>query len=322
MHRFVTTLIIAAAATGAISKTSCATEIVIGHPQTPYTDATSAIFKAVMEDRLGVQVRVVHVSGAVAFKAMDANRGDIDIDTGMQMPNNQSLVDEYVTKKGTVVVAKNSWQFSQGICTTKAAADKYGIKSVYDMARPEVVQLTAKQGGNQGEYWVGAADWNSAAIDKVRARFYGLNELYELTHSAPELEYARVSNAIKTGGAIFWACDSASNFIFPKGSVVLLDEPKHDPAKWHPVIPSKDPDWYNLSKVETSWPPVTVTVAYAKHLQTDLPEVARFLERIKITADMVGAWTYTTVVEKRDINDYARQWVRDNQAIVNDWFGK
>jgi glycine betaine/proline transport system substrate-binding protein len=299
-----------------------AAEIVIGNPQTPYTDAIAAVTKAVLEDRLGVQARTVHASGAVIFKAMDANKGDIDVDPGMQMPNNQSLVDEYVTRKGTVIVASNSWQFGQGICTTKSAAERYRILSVYDMLRPEIVQLTAKNGSSKGEYWVGAADWNSAAIDKVRARFYGLTELYELTTSSPEFEYARVSNAIRSASAIFWACDSASNFIFPKGSVVLLTEPPHDPAKWHPVLPSKDPNWYQLSAVETSWPPVTVTFAYAKHLQTDFPEVARTLERIKMTADMVGEWTYATIVEKHDVTEYAKQWVKENGQTVNGWLAR
>ncbi len=306
----------------AIVSPLAAAEIVIGNPQTPYTDAIAAVTRAVLEDRLGVQARTVHASGAVIFKAMDANRGDIDVDPGMQMPNNQSLVDEYVTRKGTVIVASNSWQFGQGICTTKSAADKYDIRSVYDMLRPEIVQLTAKSGGGKGEFWVGAADWNSAAIDKVRARFYGLTELYELATSSPEFEYARVSNAIKSASAIFWACDSASNFIFPKGSVLLLDEPRHDPAKWRPVLPSKDPNWYQLSVVETSWPPVTVTFAYAKHLQTDFPEVARTLERIKMTADMIGTWTYATIVEKHDVNAYAKQWVNDNAGIVNGWLAR
>src|SRR4051812_27081640 len=63
-----------------------AAEIVIGNPQTPYTDAIAAVTKAVLEDRLGAQARTVHASGAVIFKAMDANKGDIDIDPGMQMP--------------------------------------------------------------------------------------------------------------------------------------------------------------------------------------------------------------------------------------------
>ncbi len=295
-----------------------AAEVVLAHPGSPYVDAILSVIKAVVEDRLGVQVRLVHASAPVAFKAMDANRGDIDVG-GVQLPNSQNLVDEYVTRKGTVVLLSNSWQLQQGICTTKSTADKYGIKSIYDMTRPEVVQLTGKSRSGKGEYWIGAADWNSTAIDRVRAQFFGLTELYELTTSQADLEYARIANAIKTGSPIFWACDTASNFIFPKGSLEMLSEPPHDPAKWHPVLPSQDPDWYRKSSIETAWPPVRVTFAYAKHLQNDLPQVARFLEGMKLTADMVGAWTYATFSEKRDLDEYAREWVAENSATVNGW---
>jgi glycine betaine/proline transport system substrate-binding protein len=296
-----------------------AADVVLAHPGSPYGDAILAVTKAILEDRLGVRVRIVHASAPVAFKAMDANRGDIDVLGSMQLPNSQGLVDEYVTRKGTVVVAPRSWQFEQGLCTTKAMADKYGIRSIYDMTRPEVAHLTAKGGDGKGEYWVGAADWNATAIDKVRARFYGLDQLYTLTTSQADLEYARVASAIKLGSAIFWACDTASNFIFPKGSLAMLAEPPHDPAKWHPVLPSQDPDWYAKSRIETAWPPVHVAYAYAKHLQAGSPEVAHALEGIDLTAELVGAWTYATFSEKRDLDEFAKEWVAKNATTVNAW---
>jgi glycine betaine/proline transport system substrate-binding protein len=306
-------------AAGFVAPPTRAAEVVLAHPGSPYGDAILAVTKAILEDRLGVQVRILHASAPVAFKAMDANRGDIDVLGSMQLPNSQSLVDEYVTRRGTVVVAHNSWQFQQGLCTTRATADKYGIKSIYDMTRPEVVHLTAKGGDGRGEYWVGAADWNATAIDKVRARFYGLDQLYNLTTSQADLEYARVASAIKTGSPIFWACDTASNFIFAKGTLAMLDEPPHDPAKWHPILPSQDPDWYQKSRIETAWPPVRVAYAYAKHLQTDFPEVARCLEGIDLTAELVGGWTYATFSEKQDLDVFAKEWVAKNATTVNQW---
>jgi glycine betaine/proline transport system substrate-binding protein len=237
----------------------------------------------------------------------------------MQLPNSQSQVDEYVTRKGTVVVAGNHWQFQQGLCTTKATADKFGIKTIYDMTRPEIVHLSAKGSDPKGEYWVGAADWNATAIDKVRARYYGLDQLYNLTTSQADLEYARVASAINTGKPIFWACDTASNFIFARGALVMLEEPAHDPAKWHPVLPSQDPDWYQKSRIETAWPPVRVAYAYAKHLEADFPEVAHLLQGVELTPELVGTWTYATVTEKRDLDEYAQEWVSKNAGLVNSW---
>jgi glycine betaine/proline transport system substrate-binding protein len=303
----------------ALSPAPYAAEIVLAHPGSPYGDAILAVTKVIIEDRLGIPVRIVHASAPVAFKAMDANRGAIDVLGSMQLPTSQSQVDEYVTRRGTVVVAQKYWQFRQGACTTKATADKYAIATIYDLTRPEIVELTARAGDAKGEFWVGAADWNAAAIDKVRARFYGLDQLYTLTTSQADLEYARVGNAIKAGAPIFWACDTASNFIFPRGAVAMLTEPPHDPAKWHPVLPSQDPDWFEKSRIETAWPPVRVAYAYAKHLQTDFPECAHLLEGIELTADMVGGWTYATFTEKQDLDEYAKSWVKANAATVDRW---
>lgn len=302
----------------ALIHTARAAEVVLAYPVTPYGDAFMAITKAIIEDRLGVQARLITSSNPVIFKAMDANKGDMDIGT-VQLPNSQSLVDEYVTKRGTVVLTNNFWQFRQGACTITPVAEKYGIKTIYDMTRPEVVALTAKGGDRKGEYWVGAAEWNSTSIDKARARHYGLTELYNLATSQPDLEYARVASGIKTATPIFWACDGASNFIFPKGAIAMLEEPPHDPAKWHPVLPSQDPDWYQKTQADTAWPPVRSGFVYAKHLQTDFPEVARLIEGIKLTPELIGNWTYATVTEKRDRGEFAKEWVKNNPAIVNGW---
>ena len=298
---------------------AAAAEIVLAHPGSPYGDTILAVTKAIIDDRIGVPVRIIHASAPVAFKAMDANRGDIDVLGSMQLPNSQGMVDEYVTRKGTVVMAQKHWEFQQGLCTTTSIADKYGMKTIFDMTRPEIVHLTAKAGDEKGEYWVGAADWNATAIDKVRARFYGLDQLYNLTTSQADLEYARVASAIKSGAPIFWACDTASNFIFSKGALLMLEEPPHDPAKWHPVLPSQDPDWYQKSRIETAWPPVRVHMAYAKHLQTDFPEIAHLLDGMQLTPELVGGWTYATVTEKHDLDSYAREWVRDNPKVVDSW---
>jgi glycine betaine/proline transport system substrate-binding protein len=308
-------------ALGLLSQPVRAAEVVLAYPSTPYGDAFMSVIKAIIGDRLGVQARLLSSSNPVIFKAMDANRGDMDIGT-VQLPNSQSLVDEYVTRKGTVVLAPNAWQFQQGACTIKPVADKYGIKSIYDLTRPEIVHLTAKGNDNKGEYWVGAAEWNSTSIDKARARHYGLTDLYNLTTSQADLEYARVSSAIKTATPIFWACDGASNFIFPKDAIAMLSEPAHDPAQWHPVLPSQDPDWYQKTKVDTDWPPVRSQFVYAKHLQSDFPEVARLIEHIKLTPELIGTWTYATISEKRDRDDYAKEWVKNNPAIVNGWMAQ
>jgi ABC-type proline/glycine betaine transport system substrate-binding protein len=92
----------------ALSTSTQAAEIVIGNPETPYETRTDAVLKTVLENRPGVQVGAIVASGAVVFKAMDASKGAIDIDPGVQMPDNQSFYDEYVTRRRTVVAGAGS----------------------------------------------------------------------------------------------------------------------------------------------------------------------------------------------------------------------
>ena len=59
-----------------------------------------------------------------------------------------------------------------------------------------------------------------------------------------------------------------------------------------------------------------------QHLQTDFPEVAHLLDGVELSAGMVGTWTYATVTEKRDLDDYAKEWIRNNAATVNGWLAR
>ena len=77
-------------------------------------------------------------------------------------------------------------------CTTKAAKDRYGLASVYDLTKPEIVELTDRNGDGKGEIWMGAPGWASTNIHKVRARDYGFADLYELTVSEENLALHQV----------------------------------------------------------------------------------------------------------------------------------
>ena len=49
------------------------------------------------------------------------------------------------------------------------------------------------------------------------------------------------------------------------------------------------------------------------------PEAAAMLANVKMTTDLVSGMTYALVVAKADPNEYAKQWVKDNSALVDSW---
>ncbi len=142
--------------------------------------------------------------------------------------------------------------------------------------------------------------------------------------TSPESEetiiLSKVDADAKAGKTVIWAC-YAPHHIFAIHDIVMLEEPEHDPAKWNPILPKDDPDWYDKSVVATSWPPIGSHMVYSKRLITAAPEVARMIDRMKLSTALINEWAFEISVNDRDPLEYAREWVSNNQSEVKGWLG-
>ena len=43
------------------------------------------------------------------------------------------------------------------------------------------------------------------------------------------------------------------------------------------------------------------------------------LQNVTLNTDQVSSMTYALVVDKKDANEYAKEWVSDNSSTVEDW---
>ena len=294
--------------------------IIVGQLNWAYAKVMTNVMKMIVEDNLGVKVDFVPGNHPVFFKAMDQGRGDVDIHPEVWIPNNQGLVDKYVNEKGTVGLTSKTFDAMDAFCTTKAAKDQYGLASVYDLTRPEIVTLTDRNGDGKGEIWMGAPGWNSTNFHKIRARDYGFADLYELTVSEENVILAQIDADAKAGRVVVWAC-YLPHHIFDIHELVILDEPEHDPAKWKFVDASSDPDWFEKSYIATSVPPITSHIAYSKRLETAAPGVVKLLNGIDFGTQVINSWSKAVAVDERDPVEYAREWVDNNQELVKSWLG-
>ena len=320
MSKRIATILMGAVCLVSGTAVHAAETVVIGQPNWAYAKVMTNVMKVVVEDNLGLKVEFVPGNHPVFFKAMDQGRGDVDIHPDVWLPNNQGLVDEYVNGKGTVALTSPTFDAMDAFCTTKAARDQYDLASVYDLARPEIVELTDRNGDGRGEIWMGAPGWASTNIHKVRARDYGFADLYELTVSEENVILAQIDADAKAGRVVVWAC-YLPHHIFGMHELVVLDEPEHDPEKWKVVDASTDPDWYEKSYVATSFPPISSRIAYSKRLDTAAPNVVDLLNRIEFGTQLINDWSSAVAVDERDPAEYAREWVDDNQALVKSWLG-
>ena len=304
----------------ATSSAQAADKVIVGQPNWAYAKAISNVIKVVAEENYGVEVDFVPGTHPIFFKAMDQGNGDVDIHPDVWLPNQQSYINEYANEKKSVVLTDEKFAAASGFCTTRKARDEHGLVSIYDLTKPEIIALTDADGDGMGELWVGAPGWTSTAIDKVKARDFGFADLYDLTESEETIILSKVDADAKAGKTVIWAC-YAPHHIFAIHDIVMLEEPEHDPAKWNPILPKDDPDWYDKSVVATSWPPIGSHMVYSKRLITAAPEVARMIDRMKLSTALINEWAFEISVNDRDPLEYAREWVSNNQSEVKGWLG-
>jgi len=297
-----------------------AAELKMGLASPAYHSGIGYIIKTVVEANFPSTVEMLPGSVNAIYKAMDV--GEINIYPVTWLPNNQGVYDEYVARKGTVTCSDAGWTVSQGFMTTAAAQEKYGIRSISDLLRPEVALLTDTGHMGKGEIWVGEPQWQSTAIDKLRAKGYGFADLYELQTYGEAVAEANLSAALSTGDVVILAGDDMMAALFPKGSVGFLSEPKHDPDKWHPVQPTESPDWFDKGYVATSWPVATSYICYNSALRQVDPAVAEFIDRIRIPTDDVKDIVYSISVLKQEPEVVARDWIQKNPDKVKEWLGR
>ncbi|MCY3873696.1 MAG: amino acid-binding protein [Rhodobacteraceae bacterium] len=308
---------IAAAAISALGASAAqAADLVIGVPNWPSVNATAHVLKVIIEDNYGLDVELQNGTNPIVFEAMDS--GSMHVHPEVWLPNQANLHDKFVKTRGSVVMNPNGVASFQGMCVTKYTADTYGVSKLSDLTNPDVAELFDTDGDGLGEVWIGAAGWASTNVEKIRAKSYGYDATMELKEMDETLAMAEVDNAVVQEKPIVFFCYTP-NHMFALHELVILDEPKYDAAKWNVIQPTDDPDWLNKSSAPVAWDLAYLHIHYAATLETDQPEVASLLSKVKFDTDIVSGMTYALVVEKQDPADFAKTWVANNADMVERW---
>ena len=293
-----------------------AADVVIGVPNWPSVAATASILKVVLEDNLGLEVELQNGTNPVVFEAMDS--GSMHVHPEVWLPNQSNLHDTFVKTKGTVKMNPNGVPAFQGMCVTKATADRTGIKQLADLADPDMAKNFDSNGDGRGEVWIGASGWASTNVEKIRAKSYGFDETMELVEMDETLAMANVDAAVAKDENHVFFCYTP-NHMFALHDLVILEEPAFEASKWNVIQPTDDPEWLEKSDAPIAWDLAYLHVHYASALEESQPEAAAILGNVKLTTDLVSGMTYALVVEKADPDEYAKQWVADNSELVDSW---
>ena len=270
----------------------------------------------VLEDNFGLEVELQNGTNPVIFEAMDS--GSMHVHPEVWLPNQANLHEKFVKTKGTVRMSPNGVPSFQGMCVTKATAERTGIKHISDLADPDMAKNFDTNGDGRGEVWIGASGWASTNVEKIRAKSYGYDETMELLEMDETLAMASVDAAVAKDADHVFYCYTP-NHLFAMHDLVILEEPEYDASKWTVIQPTDDPEWLEKSNAPVAWDLAYLHVHYAASLEESHPEAAAMLGNVKLTTDLVSGMTFALVVDKADPNDYAVQWVKDNAAVVDAW---
>jgi glycine betaine/proline transport system substrate-binding protein len=293
-----------------------AADLVIAMPNWSSGQATANILKVALKKEFGLDADAVEMGTMIAFAGLDS--GQVDIHPEVWLPNLNNLVKRYVTEAGTVAISPVGVPAWQGICATKVAADKDGIRDISDLSDEKKTAALDTDGDGRGELWIGAPTWSSTEIERIRANSYGYGKTLTLLEVQEDVGMAAVDAAEATERPMVFAC-YAPHAVFKLHDIVRLTEPPYDPAKWKVVLPSEDPEWLSKSNAAVGWDAAHYHIAYATSLRQKHPDVVRFLERIDFKPDEAIDMSYALQVERQDPYAFAEQWVAKNQARVDGW---
>jgi glycine betaine/proline transport system substrate-binding protein len=293
-----------------------AADLVLGVPNWPAANATSNILKVVIEENFGLEVELQNGTNPIIFEAMDA--GSMHLHPEVWLPNQANLHEKFVNQNKTVIANQKPVQAIQGMCVTKYTAETYGITSIDDLTDPDKIGVFDKDGNGTPEVWVGAPGWASTVIEKIRAKSYGYDQTMELKEYDGTVAWGELGAAAAADEPWIGFCYEP-HFIFVAYDLVYLEEPPHDPATWNIVQPTDDPQWLEKSMASTAWKGATLHLHYAAEVRERFPEVAAMLDAYSMPPETLSRAGYALSVEDQTVEDFAREWVDNNEDVILGW---
>lgn len=308
--------------------------IVIGEQNWTGAIAIQHILGEVISTRLDGEVSYLAGDVPVLFAAAAKGDGSVDVLTDIWLPNQSAAWARYVNG-GTrsLVPNKQPYVGEQGFYIPGYIQDKHGVKSVYDLQKPEVAELFEPLGGGKAQLLVGPAGWESTYIGEIKAKDYGFAGHFESVSTEAAVTYAKLDAAYKSErGVVFYAY--TPDWIFSAYDLRRLEEPpfdgyaqdnkKDDPLYkadgcWKFISPTVDADWLNKSRITCAYPDAKVYILASVSLQKRAPRIAAFLENVSIAPQALNDLILKIEKEKQPAETAAKAWVEANRATVDKW---
>ena len=195
----------------------------------------TAIVSFILEKGYGCQVEVTKGSTSPIMAAH--YDGQLDIITEVWRDNIVQMHEEAVNAGKIVELGVNTPSSTQGFYVDKATSDKYNLKSVDDMLKPEIAKLFADpEAPGKGRMTSCISGWTCYTINLVKHKVYGLDEFYTNFDpgSGGALD-AAIAGAFKKKKPVFSYYWEPTG-LMGKVDLVKLKEPAYDADCWGKMI--------------------------------------------------------------------------------------
>jgi glycine betaine/proline transport system substrate-binding protein len=300
--------------------TVTAATITINDNPYPSFQAIKHLLTILFEERLGYDVETKPGENSAVWAGMDAGEGDFDIHADTWLPNQGSFYKKYVEDAGTVNFSRKPYHGSGGFCVPRYFYEEQNVKSVYDLARPEIAAQLDKDGDGKGEIWIGRNGWVSTNENMVKIRDYGLSENIQWVRAEVGVNQAAMGDAVKKHEGYATFCAKPDS-VWEAYDLVQLDEPENDGSGCWKLVAQSEDDWYERSKITCGSAPLTMQMAWSTSLEKRAPLATELMANIELDIETVNKWSYQIGHEGMDPEALVRSWMEQNPERVDSWFG-
>lgn len=275
------------------------------------------VIKIIVEEYLGEKTNIIGGDELALFEGMAKNDGSVDIFPDMWTVQLSAQWDQYIAPGSEESVKVNAVPYvgAEGIFVPGYVQDEFGISSIEQMKDPEIAKLFDTDGNGKGEYWTGAAGWQSVDYNAVKAKSMGFADYWEpVVVEVPVFEGMLDAAYKKEQPILFYYY--TPEWIFGAYDLRKLDETPYSEDCHHFIQQGEDADWFEKSEITCAQPDVPIHMAYAASLEERAPKVAQFMSQMTVTVEMVSDWIKQITYDGRDAATVAREWVDANRDLI------
>ena len=262
-----------------------ADKVMFGYVDWPGVTVKTTVASKIL-NLLGYETEMKSLAVPVVFKGL-ANK-DLDVFMGAWLPTMKSIADKYFNDGKIEVLAVNLNETIYTLAVPKYAWDA-GVKSHADLhkfADKFDHKIIGIEPGNDG---------NQIVLDMIKNNTYNLKD-FELVEGSTEAMMIAVGSAFKKNEWVCW-------------------------LGWSPHWMNLAYEIKYLADPEGIWgtePEVVKTLAWKGYKEKN-PNLALFFSQVHVTPEIQGAWIDEYSRQKKDPEQVAEEWIKNNLGVVDQW---